>query len=549
MSLPSPTGVVGPPTPVRPQEAVASTESFTLPTGVSDAGSIVYIKNGNIFLSSPDLASTIQVTHDGGEPTADGTGDAGYVAVSQSDSGMIVAIRNQTQPDGDLQGWIWEMDRAGHVIRKFSPPQFELSTVDKCPTAPWSIYPQGFRTVQVSPDAKHVAYLDSADFIAGGDCAAAFGFRTIVVDIDGSNANELGLDQNIADLEFGQWASSSRLLVDSSDTGATLSSYAMYYDDLPSTAPTYWTESPDMIDSAFEEPAYSHGMLATDGYSESSSQQVMRLWTTTEPGADLTPRCEAGVTPDGATASTPNFSPDGSGVVWYESDGPADQPGEGIYLANTAPARTGNCANVAVTFAIQGGTSPDWGPALPGQPFFTDVSPSSSFYSDIMWLGENGITTGYPDGTFRPGVSVSRQAMAAYLYRYDHHGSDAGPCSGDAPYPDVSRTSPFCADIAWLKAAGITNGYTDGDFHPGKDVSRQAMAAYLYRYVHGGSDLGACSGDAPYPDVSPSSPFCADIAWLKAAGITNGYPDGTFRPGVSVSRQAMAAYLHRMASN
>jgi hypothetical protein len=540
----TPTGHVG-----LMSSPTASPDAFSLPTGVSDDGSIVYIKDGNIFLTSPDLATTIQVTHDGGQPTGDGTGDAGYVAVSQSDDGLIVAIRNQTQPQGDLQGWIWEMDRAGHVIRKFSPPQFELSTIGNCPTAPWSSYPQGFRNVQVSPDGKHVAYLDSADFITGLDCAAAYGFRTIVVDADGSNANQIGLDQNIANMEFGQWTSASRLLVDTSDTGLTLSSYAMYYDDLPSTTPTFWTESPDLIDSVYEEPAFSHGMLATDGYSEASSQQVMRLWTTSAPGGDITARCEAGVVPDGATASTPNFSPDGSGVVWFESDGTADETGEGIYLANTAPAATGNCGSVTVAFAIQGGSSPDWGPALPTQPYFTDISASTQFYADILWLGEQGITTGFPDATFRPGVGVTRGQMAAYLYRYAHDGADAGQCSGAAPYPDVKAGSAFCGDVAWLKQTGITGGFPDGSYRPGLVVTRGQMAAYLYRFVHDGSDAGACAGGSPYSDVTAGSSFCGDIAWLKTVGVTTGYPDGTYRPGSPVTRGQMAAYLHRMATS
>ena len=45
------------------------------------------------------------------------------------------------------------------------------------------------------------------------------------------------------------------------------------------------------------------------------------------------------------------------------------------------------------------------------------MPPSHTFYDEIEWLADSGITTGYPDGTFRPGAPVTRQAMAAYLER------------------------------------------------------------------------------------------------------------------------------------
>jgi beta-N-acetylhexosaminidase len=58
---------------------------------------------------------------------------------------------------------------------------------------------------------------------------------------------------------------------------------------------------------------------------------------------------------------------------------------------------------------------------------------------------------------------------------------------------------------------------------------------------------GGCSSK-PYPDVATSSAFCGDIAWLKAQHVTGGYGDGGFHPAASVSRQATAAFLHRLAT-
>ncbi|WP_144791550.1 S-layer homology domain-containing protein, partial [Kocuria palustris] len=51
---------------------------------------------------------------------------------------------------------------------------------------------------------------------------------------------------------------------------------------------------------------------------------------------------------------------------------------------------------------------------------FTDVRPGSAFYKEIHWARAQGITTGWPDGTFRPLEQTDRDAMAAFLHRYEN---------------------------------------------------------------------------------------------------------------------------------
>lgn len=180
--------------------------------------------------------------------------------------------------------------------------------------------------------------------------------------------------------------------------------------------------------------------------------------------------------------------------------------------------------------------------------FFPDVPSTSKFYADIKWLVDNDITTGYSDGLFRPTASVTRQSMAAYLYRYAHGGSDAGACTGASPFTDVPANSVFCGDIDWLSKQGITGGYPGGGFHPSDQITRQAIAAFLYRFNHAGADAGPCTSASTFGDVDATSGFCGDITWLAGtspAAITTGYSDGGFHPASNTSRQAMAAYLHR----
>lgn len=186
--------------------------------------------------------------------------------------------------------------------------------------------------------------------------------------------------------------------------------------------------------------------------------------------------------------------------------------------------------------------------AADGEGPFPDVPADSPFADDITWMVERGITTGYADGTFRPTNQVSRQAFAAYLYRYVTDNAGGSCTTGTSSFPDVPDDSPFCTAIVWLSERGITTGYPDGSFRPTDPVSRQATAAFLFRLHHGGSNSTACSDGSPFSDVPASSAFCSAIAWLTTSGppaIANGYDDGTFRPTTSTSRQATAAYLHR----
>ncbi|WP_298461907.1 amidase family protein [uncultured Cellulomonas sp.] len=175
-------------------------------------------------------------------------------------------------------------------------------------------------------------------------------------------------------------------------------------------------------------------------------------------------------------------------------------------------------------------------------PQFVDVVAGQDFYDDIRWLADSGLSTGTTVGDevyFYPDRAMSRQAMAAFMYRYA--GVVHTPAPGRQTFDDVAPGSPFFAAIEWMAAEGLATGY-DGDlFGPARPVSRQAMAAFLYRLA----GEPAVDGPAAFTDVPAGSPFVDAIAWLQDTGVAEGYPDGTFGPAVPISRQAMAAFLHR----
>lgn len=111
---------------------------------------------------------------------------------------------------------------------------------------------------------------------------------------------------------------------------------------------------------------------------------------------------------------------------------------------------------------------------------FTDVPVGHPLYKEINWLVSQGITTGYPDKTFRPANTMNRGAFAAFLYRMAGEPTYIPPTT---PYfPDVPSTELFYKEISWLKDTKITTGWTDGTYQPLEPIQRDATCAFLYRY-------------------------------------------------------------------
>ncbi len=73
------------------------------------------------------------------------------------------------------------------------------------------------------------------------------------------------------------------------------------------------------------------------------------------------------------------------------------------------------------------------------------------------------------------------------------------------------------------------------------------MAAFMYRYA--GSPAWTPPVQSPFTDVTPQSVFYKEITWLAAKGVTQGWPDGTFRPYKPVLRDQMAAFMYRFAQS
>lgn len=172
--------------------------------------------------------------------------------------------------------------------------------------------------------------------------------------------------------------------------------------------------------------------------------------------------------------------------------------------------------------------------------YFTDVTPNMQFFNDICWLKANNITTGWPDGTYRPVTPINRDAMIAYIYRMA--GSPAFTPTKQT-FSDVAPSNMYYKEIEWAAHEGITTGWPDGTLRPVTPVSRDAMAAFLYR--QSGSPAVALPASPSFHDVPADNMYYKDIEWMASTAISTGWPDGTYRPLADTNRDAMAAFIHR----
>ncbi|WP_114853770.1 S-layer homology domain-containing protein [Brachybacterium sp. YJGR34] len=170
---------------------------------------------------------------------------------------------------------------------------------------------------------------------------------------------------------------------------------------------------------------------------------------------------------------------------------------------------------------------------------FIDVPPDLMFRAEIEQLAARGITTGWPDGTYRPLSPIQRDAMAVFIYR--SMGSPSFSPPSRSPFRDMPRDRMYYREITWAHAQGIVEGWPDGTFRPTASIERGALAAFLYR----ASGKPASGTSSPFRDVPSNHQFAREITWLADTGITTGWPDGTFRPRAPIGRDAMAAFMIR----
>ncbi|MDQ0078976.1 YVTN family beta-propeller protein [Arthrobacter oryzae] len=167
--------------------------------------------------------------------------------------------------------------------------------------------------------------------------------------------------------------------------------------------------------------------------------------------------------------------------------------------------------------------------AVPLAPAFADVPAGTKFAAEINWLASRGISTGWEDGngtaTYRPLTPVNRDAMAAFMYRLA--GKPAFTAPAVSPFADMAPSTQFYAEITWLADQEISTGWEANGirtYRPVTPVNRDAMAAFMYRLA--GEPAFTPPATSPFMDVDTSNQFYKEITWLADQGISTGWGEG-----------------------
>ena len=118
---------------------------------------------------------------------------------------------------------------------------------------------------------------------------------------------------------------------------------------------------------------------------------------------------------------------------------------------------------------------------------FTDVKSGDWFYDGVVWAAENEIVAGMGGGIFAPNEPVTREQIAAILYRYSEKaGKDVTQKADLSAFPDAADVSGWAADaLAWANANGYVSGTKEGEsvyLRPQQDATRAQVASILMRY-------------------------------------------------------------------
>lgn len=185
-------------------------------------------------------------------------------------------------------------------------------------------------------------------------------------------------------------------------------------------------------------------------------------------------------------------------------------------------------------------------PAKPAAPVglpFADVSGSDWFYNDVRYVYEKGIMDGTGADRFSPNAPLTRAMIVTILYRM----AGSPSVSGSSDFTDVATGKWFAKAVAWAAANGIVNGYGSGLFGPNDPVTREQLAAILYRYaVYGGMTAVTLEENlGGFADTAQLSAYAIQaMNWAVGQGLING-SGSNLVPKAQATRAQVAAIIHR----
>lgn len=181
---------------------------------------------------------------------------------------------------------------------------------------------------------------------------------------------------------------------------------------------------------------------------------------------------------------------------------------------------------------------------------FRDVTESDWFYDDVRFANQNGLFNGVEKDLFAPEEPMTRGMLVTVLWRLD---GETAPKTATT-FTDVDVNAYYADAVAWAAESGVVNGIGGNKFDPEGNVTREQIAAILFRYASlKGVDTAARANLATFPDAEKTSAYAHDaLSWAVAAELVKGTKEGStiyLDPQGSATRAQVAAILSRYAQN
>ena len=189
------------------------------------------------------------------------------------------------------------------------------------------------------------------------------------------------------------------------------------------------------------------------------------------------------------------------------------------------------------------GTIPGIIDAIGDSMCFDDVTKGDWFYKDVEYVYNEGIMDGVSKREFAPNETLTRAMIVKILYRIE--GEPAGYRSSD--FNDVESGRWYTGAVAWAAEKEIVKGYGNGKFGPNDPVTREQLAAILYRYTqYKGWSTAAASGNLDgFKDAASVSSYAVDaMNWAVDEGLLKG-ANNKLSPKSNATRAQVAAIIHR----
>ena len=185
-------------------------------------------------------------------------------------------------------------------------------------------------------------------------------------------------------------------------------------------------------------------------------------------------------------------------------------------------------------------------PASPALPF-GDVAQNAWYYDAVQYVYENGLMDGTGGGAFSPAATTTRGMVVTILYRLAGQPTSASTSA----FSDVAVGQWYSDAVSWASANGIVSGYGDGTFGPNDTVTREQLAAILYRFAQTQSeDVTQTGALSSFTDGGDTAQWAQSaMSWAVGNGLISGKGNGVLDPQGTATRAEVAAILARFCQN